>query len=376
MASPDLRTYTDLVLYDRTPADLVERALLDAAVKLPGWTPREGNTEVVLIEALSLEVAELVYAVNRLPGAVVEVLVRLLGVTRSEGAPAAATATFELVDDTGYVIPAGTVVRVDGAEEGTGFFVTDADLVVAPGNTEGTVGITAEEAGTALNGTVAGTSLTIVDALFVANGAVLASPVAGGTDLEDVAAWLNRGVERLSRLTDALILPEHFTSAALEDPRVGRATTVDNTDPLVGPAGANEGNVTVVIADGSGTALDAGIMSDIELDLEARSAAMLNVHVIGPTVTAVDVDVTVVRLTGADPADVEAAVEAAVDTYLDPAAWPWAGTVRRNELIALVDGVAGVDYVASLTAPAADVVLTGYGPLADAGAVAVAVNAP
>ena len=55
----------------------------------------------------------------------------------------------------------------------------------------------------------------------------------------------------------------------------------------------------------------------------------------------------------------------ALDTYLSPDTWEWGGTVYRNELIALIDQVAGVDRVVSLTTPATDLALTGVAPLAD-----------
>lgn len=377
MPSPDLRNYIDLGIYDREPAELVDRALLDATAKLPGWTPREGNTEVVLIEALALIVAEAIYATNRLPGAVVEVLLRLFGVERSEGVAPTATATFTLSDDAGHTVPAGTVVRLElGGLAEPVLFTTDEDLVVAAASSSGTVAITAATGTAEANGIAAGTNLDVLSAVLFVDGAELATAVSGGADPEDDLAWLNRGVERLSRLTDSLVLPEHFTSYALEDVRVYRATTIDNTDPAVGPAGANAGHVTVVVEGSGGVDLSAGVMTELEDAMELKALANLNVHVIAPTVTDVDVTATVRRLAGYTDAEVQANVEAALTAYLSPDVWPWAATVRRNELIALLDGVAGVDYVESLTDPAADVGLTGYGPLANAGVLTITVQSP
>src|SRR4051794_20833934 len=112
MPSPDVTDLVELTLYDKGPFDLVDRALADAAPKLPGWVPREGNTELVLLEAMALPVAELIYAVNRLPGAVLDVLLRLYGITRNLGAPAAATVRFTLADALGHNLPAGTRVAL------------------------------------------------------------------------------------------------------------------------------------------------------------------------------------------------------------------------------------------------------------------------
>lgn len=371
----DLTGYTDLVLYDRSPRELVDRALLDAQVKLPGWTPREGNTEVVLIEALALEVAELVYAINRVPGAVMETLLQLAGVTRSPGARAVGTVTVTVVDAAGYTVPAGTLFRLE-LDTGDVLLEADTDTAVLAGATTADVPVTATTYSADPNGAAAGTPVAIVSADYYLEAAELATALAGGANPESTAAWLDRGVTRLARLSDALVLPEHFTAAALEDVRVGRATTVDLLDPAAGPAGADTGHVTVVVADAAGGALGPADMAELEAALEARAVANLDVHVIEPTVTAVDVTVTVVRSPGADPAEVDAAVADAIAGYLDPAAWAWGATVRRFELVALIDAVPGVDYVADLTLPAADMPLAGTGPLATAGAVTVTVNDP
>jgi hypothetical protein len=117
-------------------------------------------------------------------------------------------------------------------------------------------------------------------------------------------------------------------------------------------------------------------MAEIEDALEEAALANLDVHVEPPTVTAVDVTATVVRLTGHDPVTVAEDVETALAAYLDPGAWEWGAVVRRNELIALMDAVTGVDYVDTITTPAADVPLAGVGPLAELGAVAITVDPP
>jgi hypothetical protein len=165
MPSPDLQSYSSLTLYDVDPRALVDRAVTDGLVKFPGWTPREGNTELALIELLGLEVAEAVFAINRLPDAVVEVLMRLFGITRNLGAPAAATATFTLSDALGHVIPAGTRVRLELAAGQAVDFTTDVALVVAGGAVAGTVAITAVTSTADANGTGPGVSLALVDAV-------------------------------------------------------------------------------------------------------------------------------------------------------------------------------------------------------------------
>lgn len=161
MPSPDLSAYTSLNLYDKAPSELVERALLDAAVKLPGWVPRDGNTEVVLVEALSLVVAEMVYGINRVPDAVIEGVLKLYGVVRDLGTAPSATVTFTVSGTTGYTVPAGTVVRLPiGAEYVD--FTLDMAALVPVGATTTTGAVTATTSTSAANGVAAGTDVTMI----------------------------------------------------------------------------------------------------------------------------------------------------------------------------------------------------------------------
>jgi hypothetical protein len=169
------------------------------------------------------------------------------------------------------------------------------------------------------------------------------------------------------------VRPSHFTAAALENPLVTRAFVLDNHD---GVAANQLGHVAVAVAGAGGVALGAGDKAAIEADLEDRAQVNLDVHVINPTVTAVAVTATVRRVAGYTDDAVEANVTAAINAYLDPDTWEWGSTVRRNELIAVIDRAEGVDFVDVLTAPAADVVLPGVAPLADAGVLDITVDAP
>src|SRR4051794_9972403 len=98
---------------------------------MPEWTPREGHSEGLLIEAIALEVAEAVVAVNRLPGAALETLLRFAGVDRDYGAAPLAFAQVTCADSLGHEIPAGTRLYCTTADGQA--FVTM--LVESPGVT-------------------------------------------------------------------------------------------------------------------------------------------------------------------------------------------------------------------------------------------------
>lgn len=375
MPSPDLRAYSSLTLYDADPRALVDRAITDALVKFPDWTPREGNTEVALVEALALEVSEAVFAINRLPDAVVEVLMRLFGITRNLGAKPTVTATFTVSDNLGHVIPAGTRVRLP---VGTDYvdFTTDAAIAVAPGATTGVANLTSVTNTAEANGTAAGTPLVLVDAVAYVETVVTATPVGAGADPETAESWRSRAVTVFASLSSTLVLPGDFTAAALQWPTVYRATTLDRWDPTLsgGAGGTANGHVTVAVLGAGNALLSAPDKANLLANLDARAYGALVIHVVDPTITNVNVTATVKALASASPATVQADAIAAVQAYLSPSAWEWAGTVRVNELIALLDGVAGVDYVVSVTAPAADVALAGAAPLANAGVVTITVT--
>jgi uncharacterized phage protein gp47/JayE len=239
--------------------------------------------------------------------------------------------------------------------------------VVPPGQFTGTGTVTAGRATSAPNGSNSG--LSLLDPIVFVEAVEFDTPPAGGADPETVDEWTTRAVNRFTRLTDSLVLPEHFTARALDRAGVFRATTVDNWD---GAAAAN-GHVTVAVMGEGGVFVPAGDRAELQADLEAAALANLAVHVLDPTVTEVDVDMTVKRTAGVEPGDVEAAVTTALAAYLSTDSWPWDATVRVYELVSLVDSVEGVEYVDTVAVPAADVALAGVAPLATAGALTVTV---
>lgn len=380
MTSPDVRPYVDLTLLDVTPDQLAEAAIAVLAGQLPGWQPREGNVEVMLLEANAAITAELVAAVNRMPGAVLETLLRLFGADRSLGYPATATVTVQMADALGHTLPAGTRFRlaIDDTVDPVDFAL-DNDLVIPGASSSGTAEVTALTATPNANGTAAATPLQILDPIGAVSAVLASSPV-GGSNPEDGAAFLERATALLGRLTSTLVLPDHFTARALEQaPTVYRATTIDRYDADTETADTN-GHVTVAVAGPAGTEVDAGERETLRTLLAAQALASLTIHVIPATITPVAVYAHIAVKAGADPAATFAAVEAALEDYLNPDTWGWSGTVRRNELISVVDRADGVDYVVELYDaegdPWVDLELTGVGNLVDAITVIASDEAP
>lgn len=378
MPSPDVASYVGLELLDVDTQALIDTALANAAEKFPDWTPREGNTEVVILEQVAAMVEENVYALNQLPGGIVEVFLRLFGLDRDQGAPPAAVVRFTVTSSVGQTIPAGTTVRLPMGDGEPVDFTTDADLVIAAGATTGTVTAYASEAGSLANDRPAGTALELLDAIAYVAGVELAAPVADGRIAEDGAAFLDRAVPVLSRLTSTLVRPVDVEAYLAERTDVARVRVLDLYNPATPntPPGSAPGYVTAALVGVAGATLDTATKDLIAADLRNRMHAGLTVNVVDADVNTVPVEVTVLRFAGTTDADVTANVEAAIRDYLNPDKWAWAETVRVNDLIAAIDNAVGVDAVLEVTAPATDLTLTGYAPLVQAGTITVTVEAP
>ena len=375
MPNPDITQYTNLVIYDKDPQDIVDAALVVLQARLPEWTPSETNIELALLEAMALEVAETIYTINRLPEVMVETLLALYEIERDQGVAPSVTIEFTMADNAGYTIDEGTEVSISiSASENLSFF-TDSDLVIAPGNTTGTKTATAIENTISANGVAIGTSCELVDAIEAVESIETTTVIAGGEAPEDDTTFLTRGIQRLQRLTDTLVIPEHFSQYALEKPYVTRAYAIDNYNSEAGSGvpGDHDGHITVVVY-GDGANVSNGNKALLLAELDDNASGNLGVHLLNPTINTVNVAIAVKKVDAYTTGAIQTAVQTALTAYLNTATWDWSGTVRRNELITLVSNITGVDYVVSLTTPASDITYATEGNLVTAGTLTVTVT--
>ena len=373
--SPDMSQYVDLRIYDKDPTDILRSGLTELQSRIPGWNPREDNTEVMLMEALAVEIAESVYAINRLPDAVMTALMRLYGINRDAGAFATTVIEFSVVNSMGYTIPARTRLLLPPDQGyGSTVFETDADLTIPYGMTSGTIPATATEVTDIVNGVPPATRFQVLDQLNYVNSVVNTETVLGGRAPESDKDWFNRGVQRFGRLTDTLVTPKHFELAALEDPTVRRARALDNFDSTAssGNPGDHPGHLTLALYG------DGGIMPAIEKQavidsFTDRKFAPLILHTVDPVITTVNVNVRVKANAGYANERVVDAVGAAVRGFLNTDVWPWKATVYYNELIGVISEIPEVDYVTQMIAPSSDIYLAGAAPLANLGTINVSI---
>ena len=336
--------------FDLVPS-ATEEEILDAAIQrvenaLPEWTPRPGNTEVVLLEAMSMLLGLELVAINDVPDVVFERLLALHKITRSPGQYATATATFTVGStEPVYTIPTGVTLRLLNPDTGEDmeFETTEArEIVVAEGRSA-TIAIRATEYGAQVNGVATGAPLEVVDALPFVDSVRLGSIVLGGEDEEEDDSLFNRGAARMARMTSTIVLADQFSLAAIEDERVARAFAQSLADPAR-PGVEAPGHVTVTVLGYAGE-LDTGDRESIRQALAAQAVAGLKIHVVPPDVTDLSVEVDVIVNSGAVTADVLAAVEHRVTRYLTPLEWDWSEKVYRNVLVAHAAAVPGVARV-------------------------------
>ena len=107
MTSPDVTPYVDLTIFDASSQQIFLDAIDYAKVALPEYAPQDGSIETVLLQAMALETQEAIYSINRLPGAVVEVLLRLLDVDRNSGTSATVVVKFIGSTTANFTVPLG-----------------------------------------------------------------------------------------------------------------------------------------------------------------------------------------------------------------------------------------------------------------------------
>ncbi len=371
--------------FSTDPAEITQDSFEFLQSRIPGWQPREGALETVMIEDNAQEAAVARQLAQRKGEADFRRLGALIGVPSIEATTAYATSTWTLTDDDGHIIPAGTQITLTALDgQPIGFAVVE-DVEVPNGETTteaGAVQLVALEAGARGSG-LSGSSVELIDALAWVDGVAIVGVTSGGVDAETQPAYLDRLARRLRLMSARVIVPGDAEALVLDVPGVAYAWAIDlyNADTEETDV---ERCLTVVVVGAAGEALPTEVMNAAEALLEAYREINFLMFVIAPTYVGVDVAYEVVPAAGYEAEAVEAATAAAVSNYLSPLA----AILRRhttiyiNELISLLDQVPGVDRVVSVeiaeageTLDDANLVLTGVAPLPTPGDITPTVTA-
>lgn len=357
----------NLVVDDRDPQALFDAQLDEFMALAPDARPRNGSVEALLMEAMSVASSDTIYAVNRVITKVVEGLLGLYGVARSEGTVATGIVTLTLDGTRTLTVAAGQ--RLLDRSSGLALQVT-ADTTGTSVSTLA-VPVATITPGAAGNGITAGSSIDLLDSIPYVVSATVTTGLTGGGDAEDDTAYIARAQAVLARVTSSLVLPAHFVAWLLEDPRVGRAAAIDLYHPG-GTPGSELGHLTLYTR-GQGGPLSAAIREELRAAMAEISAAMITIHVEDATIVTQAITLTVHALPGYSTTAVRDDVVAALQAWCDPAVWPWGRDIMTTEIIDVAADVAGVDYVDTVTTPSGTVTV-GAGDLAQAGTITCTVT--
>jgi hypothetical protein len=381
------------IFEDVAPGDLEDDAFEYIQGYFDIWEPTDGNLEVVLIGAIAELLGVLYGTASETGTEIFRYFGTLAGVPPLDPAQASGDSTWTMVDDAGYIIPAGTqlgIVGLDGDDVG---FQTVEDVTVPNGETATDAGeVLIEAIDPGINGTdLSGDIEVISPQLAYVESAVVVGVTQGGTDGELEDEYLARLAAALSLQAPRPILPQDFADIyRINNADVDRAVAIDgyNADDETED---NERCVTVFGVDVDGEPLSGAIKSAAEDDLRARREVNFLVFVDDPVYTEVAVDFTAVALPGFDLADVKTEAEAAVAAFLSPSnfggsfqgnTWVNDTKIRHYDLIAEIDHVPGINYVTLVklaedgdTTVAADLDLDGIVPLPRAGTIVGTVTA-
>ena len=363
--SPDVKKYIDLSVFDEDTVTILNSILATGRGLLPEWQPQVGQIELVLAEAFAVRSAEVVNAINRIPSATTEVLLKLFGIERSDGVKATAilNITFTDSDSIARTLPAGTEFLYVNAVTGVSYiFSLDEDFTLS-GTRSGTATVTAQTTGSAYNFSALDYPLSLLSQATYFESASFASSPSGGANAESDEQYFNRGANLLASYTSAATTDtqiKYYTSAnKAYANRVGvyNRRRYRDRDTTASDYGFHDGAVLVAVGSSVTNAASAvaeltvapANLSDLHDSLTARTPSGLTIDVMSAELASVDVEVVVTKKSGYASGALTTAIENAIKGYLDPNTWDWDQMiVRRNEMISLVDSVDGVDYVSTL----------------------------
>ena len=272
---------------------------------------------------------------------------------------------FTFSDNYGHTIPALTPVGYFGPEGATFVYLLDADATVASGSTSLTgVAVTAQAVGTGYNTPSNGSSLQTLSVVPYVSTTILDSKPTGGLNAETDAEFFTRAVTILKSYSTVMVTEEqiqahilvNYTGTVYRAKAYNLRRYADRN--MVTGGGSHTGYVLVSVAGENvngyprsveDATITASNVSDITTAITSKIATGLTIEIHNAELIGIGITCEVYKTTSAAAGTVSDAVQTALETYLDADAWDWDRVVRVNEVISLLDNVAGVDYVKVVT---------------------------
>lgn len=125
----------------------------------------------------------------------------------------------------------------------------------------------------------------------------------------------------------------------------GQSPHVEILDTVAVDAADQVGAITIFLSGSSGASLTAEQKGEIADDISSRCIGGLSVYVSDVILAYISITVSIAVLDGYSSITVKASVDDYVTNYLSPAEYPFAPQIRKNQLIADIAQISGVDYV-------------------------------
>jgi hypothetical protein len=354
MTSPNFSQYVDLTIYDIDAFQVYDDAIVYARDAVPEFEPRPGTLEEAILQAISYNTALLSSQINRLPDGLMEGITRLAGLERREATFATGTAIFEIFDDNGITIPAGTIIAYEEINDDvvTSFpFETVTDLVIPAEQEFGTVAIRATDAGVypALLGTQ---QMELISPAPGVVDVVLGESIFVGTNEETDLDYFNRATQHFASLSMALVTKSQILNYIKSQfPFVGAVAVFDLTDSgetLLWADAPTPGYVTIVLSNTSGEALGTTLNTEVMDDISSKTVGGLVLGSVAPVPVQIFCVVDIVVSSGFTSLEVRTAIEEYLEGRLSAVGYDFSGIIIKNELISGISNISGVRYVKSL----------------------------
>lgn len=329
----------------RNEADLVEQSIA-AVFGYSGGLLNDFSSSGplrVLLEGLCFASAELLYYANKLPKALLVAYLSNYGITRNEGTFATVQLQITLTASftSAITIPAGYIVR---STSGNVSFATTQALIFPAGISSGVVPAAAQQLGTV--GNVAANQITQpLQPLSFVSGVTNPEAATGGSDQETEQEAIDRGIAEVRRRN--LVSADDYEAEARDYFGVGSvAKAIGN---LSGDKTTQQlGSVHVFVLDAQGSTPNQAALNELQGVMQPR--VMIGTTVWVSPIELVDVDAKLVArlVEGEDPAEVSAALWAAMQAYLAPTAYPVGQDLILKELEYALRQTGRIAYVESL----------------------------
>ena len=356
----DFSNYVDMVPEDVSPGQIYLGAIELARLTLPEFKIRQGTPEDALLQAAAYMNYLSVAQINRMPPRIMEGVARIMGVTKDEGTRSTIEVTITLNQNTGIVIPAGTLFLYEITVEGeTEQFAYETTTEVAANTgwagTPSAITLTLTSRAVGVHPVIANTSpLILQKIMFEVETVVATANFTNGTNAENPLDYLTRTTTYLRGLSSALAKASQVKSNILSEyPVLQRSKVYDLTDATgTYPrlfSHADDLGFVAIYTYGNNRQLTATEKAAIELSAASKSIAGLTFGALDMELLDVDVTVSLKYDDTYSSAAITTLVRDAILSYLSPLGF--SGSTEgwtEADVAGIVQGVNGGLFVDSV----------------------------